>query len=283
MVNKNYLLIIKPKIIIGNLISILGGIFLSYKWNIKILFGSVLGIILIIAASCIINNYIDLDIDSIMLRTRKRVLVREFSFIKNAINYAYILLLIGIFLLYNITNILVVCLALIGIIIYLLLYSLYYKRNSPYSTLVGSFAGSLPPILGYCSISKKIDLAAIIILLIYWLWQIPHSYSIAILKKKEYLLASIPVFPINKGLLITKQHIIIYIILFIISEIMLFLNGYTGYMYLILITLFSLYWLLIAIINYKNKKSEIIKKLFLISIFLIIIFNLMIFIDVKKH
>lgn len=284
MVNKKYLLIIKPKIIIGNLISILGGIFLSYKWNIKILLGSLFGIILIIASSCIINNYIDLDIDSIMLRTKNRVLVKEFIFIKKAINYAYILLIIGIIILYKITNILVICLSLIGTLIYILMYSLYYKRNSAYSTLIGSLAGSIPPLMGYCSISNKIDLAAIIILLIYWLWQIPHSYSIAILRKKEYMLAKIPVYPISKGLLITKKHIIIYIILFIVAEIMLFLNGFTGYMYLILMTLISIYWLLIAILNFKSKRVEVVtKKIFLISICIIICFNLMIFIDVKKY
>jgi len=283
MVNKNYLVIAKPNIIIGNVISILGGIFLSYKWNIKILIGSLLGIILIIVFSCILNNYIDLDIDSIMLRTNTRVLVTNFLFIKTAINYAYILFLLGLVILYKLTNILVISLSLIGIVIYILMYSLYYKRNSPYSTLIGSLAGSLPPLMGYCSISNNIDLAAIIIFLIYWLWQIPHSYSIAILKLNEYMLASIPVFPISKGLLTTKKHIIVYIFCFIIAEFMLFLNGYTGLFYFSLMSLLSFYWLFVAILTYKSNRVEFVtKQIFFISILIIVCLNLMIFIDVKN-
>ncbi|CAA3710493.1 Protoheme IX farnesyltransferase [Candidatus Portiera aleyrodidarum] len=283
MVNKNYFLIIKPKILIGNLISILGGIFLSYNWTIKILLGSLLGIILIIASSCIINNYIDLDIDSIMLRTNNRVLIKEFIFTKKAINYAYILFVLGITILYKTTNILVTSLSLIGIVIYILMYSLYYKRNSAYSTLIGSLSGSLPPIMGYCSISNNIDLAAIIIFLIHFLWQIPHSYSIALLKKNEYMLATIPIFPTSKGLLITKQHIIIYILCFIFAEIMLFFNGFTGFMYLTSMTFSSIYWLIVSLLTYKSDRVEVLSnKIFLISIFIIICFNLMIFIDVKQ-
>jgi protoheme IX farnesyltransferase len=59
------------------------------------------------------------------------------------------------------------------------------KRRSVYSALIGSLAGAAPPIAGYGAVSNCFDLGAVILLAIFGLWQIPHSYAIAIFRYKD--------------------------------------------------------------------------------------------------
>ena len=80
------------------------------------------------------------------------------------------------------TNNLAVLFAAIGYVVYVGVYSLYMKRNSVYGTLVGSFSGAVPPVVGYCAVSGQMDTGAIILLLMFSLWQMPHSYRLRVIQ-----------------------------------------------------------------------------------------------------
>ncbi len=99
MLMKNYFLIIKPKLILANLISLIGGFLLSSKGyiNYLMLINTVLGMFFIMASGCVLNNLIDRDIDSLMTRTKNRVLVNGLISEKNAVIYSIILNIIGFF------------------------------------------------------------------------------------------------------------------------------------------------------------------------------------------
>ena len=60
--------------------------------------------------------------------------------------------------------------------------SLWMKRRSVYGTLVGSLSGAMPPVVGYCAVTGQFDTGAALLLLIFCLWQMPHSYAIAIFR-----------------------------------------------------------------------------------------------------
>ena len=74
---KRYLLVTKPGIIFGNLIAVAGGYFLAAQGQIDLglLLATVIGLSLVVASGCVMNNCIDRDIDRHMERTRGRVLV----------------------------------------------------------------------------------------------------------------------------------------------------------------------------------------------------------------
>ncbi|WP_225639495.1 heme o synthase [Candidatus Profftia sp. (ex Adelges kitamiensis)] len=285
---KQYIQIIKPGIILGNLISAIGGFFLASRGKLDffLLIMTIMGLSLIIASACICNNYIDRDIDAIMERTKKRILVQKFINPKVILFYVNILGLTGIAILYLTTNILTTLLAIIGFIIYVGIYSLYMKRNSIYSTLIGSLSGAVPPIIGYCAINKSFDTGAFILLAIFSLWQIPHSYAIAIFRLEDYQSAHIPVLPVVKGVTVTKKHINMYILAFIVATMLLTFNGYVGYTYLIVTTTAGLWWLSIAFSGYNNKTVDNqiwARKLFLFSIIMIICVSIMISIDFQSY
>lgn len=108
-------------------------------------------------------------------------------------------------LLYVAANALAMMLAVIGFVIYVGVYSLYMKRKSVYGTLIGSLSGAAPPVIGYCAVTGQFDTGALILLLIFSLWQMPHSYAIAIFRFKDYQAANIPVLPVIKGISVTKK------------------------------------------------------------------------------
>ena len=280
---KQYLQVTKPGIIFGNLISVIGGFLLASKGSIDypLFIATLLGVSLVVASGCVFNNYIDRDIDRIMERTKNRPLVKGLIAPKVSLIYAAILGIAGVVLLLVAANALAMLLAIIGFIVYVGVYSLYMKRKSVYGTLIGSLSGAAPPVIGYCAVTNEFDMGALILLLIFSLWQMPHSYAIAIFRFKDYKAANIPVLPVIKGISVAKTHIFLYILAFMIATLMLAISGYAGYKYLIVGAAVSLWWLGMAISGFKSENDDRVwaRKLFIFSIVAITSLSVMMSID----
>lgn len=278
-----YLQVTKPGIIFGNLISVIGGFLLAAQGRIDypLFLSTLLGVSLVVASGCVFNNVIDRDIDKKMERTKNRVLVRGLISLKVTLAYAALLGIAGFALLYVAANPLAMWLAVIGFIVYVGVYSLYMKRHSVYGTLIGSLSGAAPPVIGYCAVSNQFDAGALILLLIFSLWQMPHSYAIAIFRFKDYQAANIPVLPVVKGISVAKNHITLYILAFMIATLMLSLGGYAGYKYLVVAAAVSVWWLGMALSGYKNANDDRVwaKKLFIFSIVAITSLSVMMSVD----
>ncbi len=279
---RHYLLLTKPGIIFGNLITVTGGFFLASHGNIDLVryAAVVLSVSLIVASGCVFNNVIDRDIDNKMERTKNRALVTGLISPTQALTYASLLGILGIVLLYTMTNTIATVLVLIGFVVYVGFYSLYLKRHSVYGTLVGSISGAMPPVVGYCSVSNQFDAGAVILLLIFSIWQMPHSYAIAIFRYQDYANASIPVLPVKSGILTAKKHIFAWIIAFAGVASMLTIAGYTGYVYLVVTVIMSVYWLYLAFIGFKTDNDEVwAKKLFIVSVMIVTILSVLMGLD----
>ncbi len=279
---KQYLLVTKQGIIFGNLVSVIGGFFLASKGSLDLplFLATITGVSLVIASGCAFNNYIDQDIDRIMERTKNRVLVQGLISPKVTLVYATLLGLVGVALLDIVANRLAALLAVMGFVVYVGLYSLWLKRKSVYGTLIGSLSGAAPPVIGYCAVSNQFDMAALILLLIFSLWQMPHSYAIAIFRFKDYQSASIPVLPVKYGISVTKNHIFRYILAFAVATLMLTLSGYAGYSYFVVAALISVGWLAMAQAGFKTTNDQVwAKKLFMFSIIAITTLSVMMSID----
>lgn len=279
---KQYLQVTKPGIIFGNLISVVGGFLLASKGSIDypLFLATLLGVSLVVASGCVFNNYIDRDIDKKMERTKNRVLVRGLIAPSVTLVYATLLGIAGFALLYIAANPLAMWLAVMGFVVYVGVYSLYMKRHSVYGTLIGSLSGAAPPVIGYCAVTNEFDAGAFILLAIFSLWQMPHSYAIAIFRFKDYQAANIPVLPVVKGISVAKNHITVYILAFMIATLMLTLGGYAGYKYLIVAAAVSVWWLGMALRGYKTENDSVwARKLFVFSIVAITSLSVMMSID----
>lgn len=283
---RNYLNVAKPGIVLGNLVSVAGGFFLASRGNVDLvlLMSTMLGIALVVASGCVFNNVIDRDIDGRMQRTRNRVLVQGLMSPRAALAYGAILGIAGLALLYGATNPLATLIVVFGFAVYVGLYSLYLKRNSVYGTLVGSLSGAAPPLAGYCAVSNHFDLGAVILLMIFSLWQMPHSYAIAIFRLQDYTAAAIPVLPVARGVTAAKRHIVLYVAAFLVAALMLTVGRYTGFNYLAVAAAMGGYWLHMAWSGHKAADDRIwARKLFVFSILIITALSVMMSVDFNLH
>jgi len=279
---KHYLRVAKPGIIGGNLISAAAGFFLASKGQLDgvSLPATLIGISLVVASGCVFNNCVDRKLDRKMMRTKNRALAQGLISLPSAVSYATILSLAGLALLWAVTNLLSVVIVLAGLVIYVAVYSLYLKRNSVYGALIGSLAGAAPPLAGYCAVTGRFDLGAVILLSIFSLWQMPHCYAIAVLRFEDYTAAAIPLLPVKQGTAAAQKHMVGYILAFMAATPMLTFGGYTGYSTLAVATGLGLSWLYLARSGYKAADERLwAKKLFIFSILTIFTLSVMMSID----
>ena len=281
---KHFIQITKPGIIFGNVLSVAGGFFLAAQGHVDFMLflATVIGTSLVVASGGVFNNWIDRDIDIKMERTKSRAMVQGLISSPVALAYATLPGVAGLGLLFFMANALAALFGLIGFIIYVGFYSLYLKRKSVHGTLVGSLSGAMPPVIGYCAVSGSFDLAALTLLVMFSLWQMPHSYAIAIFRFNDYSAASIPVLPVARGVKAAKKQIIWYIVAFIVATLMLTFAGYAGVGYLAVAAAMGLYWLYMAWGGNKAVDDRLwARKVFAFSIFTITALSVMMSLDTR--
>ncbi len=253
---KAYYMLMKPGILMGNIIVAAAGFALASKGHLNpwLFLATVIGICFIIGSACVFNNYIDRKADQRMERTKNRPLVKGIISLKSAISFGVALALCGVATLFLYTNLLTTVIAAIGFFFYVVMYS-FWKYRSTYGTLIGSIAGALPPVIGYCAISNQFDMAAFLLFAIMILWQMPHFYAIAMFRLKDYTAAAIPVLPLKKGMHITKVHMLFYVIAFALAPFLFLAYGYAGRIFAVAIALVGLVWLYLCIKGFKAEND----------------------------
>jgi len=255
---REYYHLVKPGIVRGNSLSLLAGYFLAasiYGFDLVALIGVLIGSSLVIASGCVFNNVLDRRIDAKMERTKNRALVQGTVSKQAALIYGMILGTIGVGFLWILVNPLVTLLGLIGFIWYVFIYGLA-KRKTPWSTLIGTVCGAIPPVAGYAAITNNIDVAAILLFAVLMIWQMPHFYAIAIRRRSEYKKGGIPILSVVKGDERTKKSIIVYIGVFCAVAPLLTLFGYTGLIYAVGSVALGAWWLVVGIRTWRESDNK---------------------------
>jgi len=278
---KKYYRLTKPGIIYGNSITLIAGFLYASKGHINftLLIYTLVGVSLVIASACVFNNFFDRRVDKLMNRTKQRELVTGSVPIKNAIYFGSIIGVVGFLILYFLVNNIVFYLGLLGFIDYIILYGIS-KRQSVYSTLIGSFSGATPITAGYIAVTGQINSEAIILFLILMFWQMPHFYSISLFRLKDYKSAKLKVLPLIKGIKTTKYHMLFFVILFSLSIFLLGNTGNLSVIYMIIMLVVCLVWLLISLYGFKTSNvSSWARKYFYYSLIILLIFSVLISIN----
>jgi protoheme IX farnesyltransferase len=279
---KAYYRLTKPGIIYGNAVTAVGGFLLASQGHVNagLFFALLFGISLVIGSACVFNNYIDRDIDRLMKRTKGRALVSGAISGRDALIFATALVMVGSLLLGLYVNHLTLGIGLFGFFAYVVLYGVG-KRRTVHGTVIGSISGAVPLVAGYCAVTNRLDLGALLLFAVMVFWQMPHFYAIAVYRMKDYAAASIPVLPIVKGLHQTKVQMLLYIIGFIIATSLLTVFGYTGYTYLVVMVLVGLWWLRLSLRGFKTSNDDRwARRLFGFSLIVVLTFSAMISLDV---
>lgn len=141
-----------------------------------------------------LNQIIEKDFDSLMIRTANRPLPTGRMSVTEAIIWAGCMGVGGILLL-ALFNQLTALLGAASLIIYAFIYT-PLKRVTPLSVAVGAIPGALPAMIGCIALQGKITLLALTLFGIQFFWQFPHFWSIGWLGFDQYKMAGFNIMPL---------------------------------------------------------------------------------------
>jgi protoheme IX farnesyltransferase len=133
-----------------------------------------------------VNQYVDRDIDHVMVRTRKRPLPGGRMTPSQVLTFGILLCAASFALLWWQVNLLTALLAFSGFLFYVFVYTASLKRTSTQNIVVGGAAGAVPPLVGWAAVSNEIALLPVIMFLIVFYWTPPHFWALALMRQKEY-------------------------------------------------------------------------------------------------
>jgi protoheme IX farnesyltransferase len=277
---KDYYQITKPRIIISNLVATFGGYALATAWHVHIwtLLAAVGGAALVMACSTVMNNFLDRDFDTRMKRTESRALPMGRLKPSHVFTYALVLGASGTALLLFAVNLTTALLGILGMFVYIVIYTMWLKRNSTWSTSIGGISGAMPPVMGYTAATGSIEAGAWLLFLLLFLWQPPHFWSLAIRKREEYGQAGFKVLPVVKGVFRTKVQMIPYVIALIPATILFTYYTYVSYLFIVPTLALNVYWLYDCLRGFRTTNDEAwSKRNFYLSItYLMVAFILMV-------
>lgn len=159
------------------------------------LLNTLLGIGLTSAGAAALNEAIERGVDAKMARTRNRPLPAKRMRLSTGFAAGILASVAGSLYLALRTNVLTGLLAIATVAAYLGLYT-PLKKISPISTLVGAFPGAMPPLLGWTAARGKVEIEALVLFTIVFIWQFPHFQAIAWLYRDDYAAGGIKMLPV---------------------------------------------------------------------------------------
>ena len=268
---RSYYLLCKPNVVYMMLICALVGMLLAEDSvsSISTIIIALLGIALCSGSAAAINQVIDRNADAAMTRTDQRPLPQGELSAFHASSFAFVIGVLGAFILYLYINTLTMVLTLASLIGYAFIYTVYLKRATPQNIVIGGLAGAAPPLLGWASISNTIDPYALLLVLIIFVWTPPHFWALAIYRKEEYAKESIPMLPVTHGVAFTKLQIVLYTIILFIVSVLPYIVLMSGFVYLISAVVLSTTFMYYSIKLYFSNDDAVAMKTFNFSIYYI--------------
>ncbi|WP_306798587.1 heme o synthase [Oceanobacillus saliphilus] len=242
--------LIKFRVLIANVLPVFVGFWLalyfsggSFSENIGTFILALGGSTFLMGGALILNNWYDADIDKMMERTKNRPTVTGNFPLKKVLVIGIMASAAGgILLLF--TTVESAIYGFIGWFTYVVLYTIWSKRRYTMNTLIGSVSGAVTPLIGWGAVETAIHPVPIVLFLLLFIWQIPHTFTIAIKKHDEYKAAGVAMLPVVHGIEITKRQMVVYIICLLPLP---FLLASLGLVFVVASTILNITWLIIAV------------------------------------
>lgn len=200
----------KPKLsLLVMVTTLIGSILAPEHINFFKAFFAFVLITMVVVGGAALNCFLERDIDAKMVRTKDRPLAARRMNPNVALVFGVVMVAIAVPLLCIYINVITGMLALIAAILYVYAYT-PLKQKSELAVYVGAIPGAIPPVLGWTSVMGTIDVMAITLFLILFVWQLPHFLAISLFHADDYNNAHIIVYPNSKGAMITKIGIFVF-------------------------------------------------------------------------
>jgi protoheme IX farnesyltransferase len=225
----------KPRIISLLLVTTVLPMFITGRGmpGFGLVFWVIVGGYLMAGGANAINMWFDRDIDDKMSRTRTRPIPSGRLSPRFVLAFGCLLGTAAFAIFYFLANPLSAWLALGGLLFYVLVYTIWLKRNSPQNIVIGGAAGAFPPLVGWTAVTGSLDLTAIYLFAIIFYWTPPHFWALALIKQGEYAKAGVPMMPVVRGDRYTKIQMLGYTIMLVPLTLLPWLSGSLGTLYAI--------------------------------------------------
>ena len=178
-----------------------------------------------------LNMWYDADIDAVMTRTAMRPIPRGTISRVEALSFGLVLACSAVAVLALALNVKAAALLAFTIFFYVVVYTVWLKRQTPQNIVIGGAAGALPPVIGWVAASGEIGLEPLILFLIIFLWTPPHFWALSLNRSDEYARAGVPVLPVVAGRAATTRQILIYSVLLVPISVLPWFLGFAGAIY----------------------------------------------------
>jgi heme o synthase len=233
---RDYITLTKPRIMSLLLLTGLCGMFVGAQGvpSLGLIVATMTGLALACGGASALNHVLDRDIDKLMgARTRSRPLASERMPASSALEFGLALSAFSFVLLASFVNVLTAALALVGNLFYVLVYTRWLKRTTPQNIVIGGAAGAVPPLVGWAAATGNLTLPALWLFLIVFFWTPPHFWALALLIKRDYEAAHIPMLPVVRGERETTRQIVIYAVVLVAVTVAPFVAGTLGLLYVV--------------------------------------------------
>src|SRR5437667_139518 len=264
----DYISLAKPRIIPLLLITALGGMMMAERgWpSTGLVLLTLLGGALAAAGAGAINCWIDRDLDREMMRTRRRPLPDGRIAPSHALIFGLGLGLAAFLVLAFWVNVLAATLAISGLLFYVFVYTLWLKRWTVQNLVIGGAAGAVPPMVGWAAVTHRLDLTALYLFAIIFLWTPPHFWALALRLKGDYARAQLPMLPVVRGESAARRQILFYTLFLVAVTLAVVLHGALGILYLAGAGVLGGLFIALAVANLRTRRQRWSRLLFDYSI-----------------
>ena len=264
----DYVSLAKPRIIPLLLITALGGMMMAERgWpSTGLVLLTLLGGALAAAGAGAINCWIDRDLDREMMRTRRRPLPDGRIAPSHALIFGIGLGLAAFLVLAFWVNVLAATLAISGLLFYVFVYTLWLKRWTVQNIVIGGAAGAVPPMVGWAAVTHRLDLTALYLFAIIFLWTPPHFWALALRLKGDYARAQVPMLPVVRGESAARRQILFYTLVLVAVTLAVVLTGALGLLYLAGAGVLGGLFIALAVANLRTRRQRWSRLLFDYSI-----------------
>jgi len=182
----------------------------QYGWDIEYSKLLILGIAGALASmgSSALNHYLDRDIDIVMTRTRTRPIPSGRLSPRSVLIFGIVLCGLSLFISLIAINIVTTSMIAIGILFYVVVYTLWLKRSNVSNIVIGGFAGSAASMAGWSTTTGSLDALGFMVGWLVFMWTPPHFWCLAIKTREEYASVNVPMLPVLIGNQKTATYIL---------------------------------------------------------------------------
>jgi protoheme IX farnesyltransferase len=244
---KDLLMLTKPIVVALLLVTTFAGMVIGAQaWpSFGLAFWTLLGGFMAAGGSGAINQYIDRDDDRKMQRTQKRPIPAGHLTPSEGLAFGVGMALASFYLMVAFVNFLAALLSLAGIIYYVLLYSIFLKKTTVQNIVIGGGAGAIPPLVGWAAATGSLNVPSLFLFAVIFMWTPPHFWALALVRRKDYARAGVPMLPVIRGEVETRWQIFLYTVELVALTLLLPLFSLGGSIYLVGAAMLG-GWLLLA-------------------------------------